>query len=227
MRYREVGDLMVTPGIRVHRGTALEEVAATLSQHHVSAVPVVDQDECPVGVVSAGDLRRSERHLPDSRNALSPSRPHPGPAGNVMRDAPTAGEVMTSPAVTARPGWTVVEAVRVMERRRVKRLPVVDEADQLVGFVSRADLLRVFVRADGAVREEIVSEILDRTLGLGPSQVRVTVKDGRVMLQGIVDHPGLLPIVERLVEGVPGVIEVRDYLAHRRPTPVDGRPAPL
>jgi CBS domain-containing protein len=131
---------------------------------------------------------------------------------------------MTSPAVTARPGWSVVEAARVMERRRVKRLPVVDEADQLVGFVSRADLLRVFVRTDTDVREEIVSEVLDRTLGLGPSQVRVTVNDGRVMLQGIVEQQGMLPVVERLVESVDGVVEVHDFLAYRTATPARGEP---
>jgi CBS domain-containing protein len=106
-----------------------------------------------------------------------------------------------------------------MERRRVKRLPVVNEAEQLVGFIARTDLLRVFLRDDQAVREEIVADVLNRTLGLGPSQVTVTVNDGLVTLQGIVDHRTLLPVVDRLVRGVDGVVAVRNLLAYRADAP--------
>lgn len=226
MPYRSVDDLMTRPGIRVHRGTTVEDVAELLAQHAVRAVPVVDEFECPVGVVSASDLRRNDPRRPDPAEALDPLPPPrrraPGPGNRARRDAATAGEVMTSPAVTARPEWTVVEAARTMERRRVKRLPVVDDADRLVGFLSRADLMRVFLRRDHAVRKEIATDVLDRTLGLGPSQVTVTVNDGRVTLQGIVDHRDLLPVVERLVRGVDGVVEVRNHLAHRSDTPKDG-----
>ena len=210
MPYRSVGELMTRPGVAVRRGTGLEEVAVLLAEHAITAVPVVDEDECPVGVVSKADLRQTEQ-----RRQGGPGNP----VDRTGREPATAGEVMTSPAVTARPQWTVVEAVRTMERRRVKRLPVVNEADQLLGFLGRADVLRIFLRRDRAVREEITAEVLDRTLGLGPSQVTVTVTDGRVTLQGIVDHRDLLPVVDRLTLGVDGVVEVRNHLAYRTATP--------
>lgn len=204
MPHRSVGDLMARPGIRVHRGTRVEKVSALLAEAAIGAVPVVDDGEYPVGVVSRGDLRRGTTYRP---------------GGFARRGATTAGEVMTTPAVTARARWSVVEAARTMERRRVKQLPVVDDADQLVGFLGRADLLRVFLREDQSVREEITTDVLGGTLGLGPSQVTVTVQDGQVTLQGIVDRRDQLPVVDRLVEGVDGVVCVRNHLAYRTDTP--------
>ncbi|OEV31285.1 hypothetical protein AN219_05440, partial [Streptomyces nanshensis] len=148
--------------------------------------------------------------------------PAPAPRRRPSYAAVTAGEIMASPAVTARPGWPVAQAARTMDRRRVKRLAVVDGTDRLVGFLSRADLLRVFVRPDRAVRQEIAGDVLDRTLGIGPTQVRVTVTDGRVTLQGIVERRALLPLVDRLTWGVYGVVEVRNHLAYLTDAPTGG-----
>lgn len=210
MPYRTVGELMAAPGLGVHRSTAAAEVSVLLDEHAISAVPVVDDGGSPVGIVSRGDLHT---RLPRLRSAAE-SGPYP-PHGLGRRPGViTADDVMTSPAVTARPGWTVSQAARTMDRRRVKRLPVVDEVtDRLVGFLSRGDLLRVFVRADPAVRREIAGDVLDRTLGIGPTQVTVTVSEGRVTLQGIVGSRSLLPVVDRLTRGVDGVVDVRNHLA--------------
>lgn len=109
---------------------------------------------------------------------------------------------MTSPAVMARPQWSVVEAARAMARHHVKRLPVVDDAGQLVGIVSRGDLLRVFLRQDPTMREEV----LTRALGLDLGAVTVQVAEGRVTLSG------LIPIAVRLSESVDGVVDVTNHL---------------
>lgn len=213
MPHATVGELMAAPGVSVHRGTTVDEVARLLDEHAFSAVPVVDDEGCPVGVLSRRDLhtgaRRSAAGVPYAR------RPGAGAGGTGGRPfgAATAGEVMTSPAVTAQPDWNVARAARTMERRRVKRLPVVDGSERLVGFLTRADLLRVFVRPDRAVRREIADEVLYRTLGIGPTQVTVTVTDGRVTLQGIVADRSTLPVVDRLTRSVYGVVEVRNHLA--------------
>jgi CBS domain-containing protein len=214
MPYRTVGELMAEPGIRVHRGTATDEVTRLLNEHAISAVPVVDDEGCPVGVVSRGDLRERLRRIRTAGAGVDASGAY-APRGLVGRPplATTAGDVMTSPAVTARPGWAVAQAARTMDHRRVKRLPVVDGRERLVGFLSRADLLRMFVRPDRAVRQEIAVDVLDRTLGIGPTEVTVTVSEGRVTLQGIVDRRALLPVVDRLTQGVDGVVEVRNHLA--------------
>ncbi|MFC4494354.1 CBS domain-containing protein [Streptomyces ovatisporus] len=223
MPYSSVVDLMTAPGIGVRRDTGLEEVAALIADHGIHAVAVVDEEGHPVGVVSQRDLRYGGGR-PLGTRAPSALRSPPGGfagAGQQGRAAPTAGDVMTSPAVTALRTSSLPEAVRTMERRRVGRLPVVDTAEQLVGFLSRTDILRFFLREDEDVRTEIVTEVLEDTLGLGPSQVRVTVTDGRVTLQGIVAHRDLLPVVERLTRGVAGVVEVRNHLAYFTDAPSD------
>ncbi|WP_438828876.1 BON domain-containing protein [Streptomyces gottesmaniae] len=110
---------------------------------------------------------------------------------------------------------STVEAAQVMERHRVKQLPVVDAADRLVGLVSRAELLRVFLRGDRAIREEITADVLPRTLGIAPDAILVRVVDGHVTLRGTVERRSLVSVVVRLCGGVDGVVEVSADLDHR------------
>lgn len=109
----------------------------------------------------------------------------------------------------------MVEAARLMDGHRVKRLPMVDEGGTLVGVVSRGDLLRVFLRRDEAVFVEITQDVLARTLGLTPADVTVGVSDGRVSLKGTVRARSLIPVVERLCGGVDGVVSVSTDVIYR------------
>jgi CBS-domain-containing membrane protein len=213
MWHRMVSDLMTTPVVRVHQETGFKEIAKLLAEYAVTAVPVVDDDERVVGVVSEADLLRKEAAQLDPAGLLPTLRPRP--ADRAKAEATTAEGLMNTPAVTARPQWTAVEAAQVMERHHVKRLPVVDEADRLVGVISRADLLRVFLRGDSAIREEISREVLLRTLGVTPGAVLVRVVDGRVSLEGTVERRSLVPVVVRLCQGVDGVVDVSARLHHR------------
>ncbi|MFF5187346.1 CBS domain-containing protein [Streptomyces sp. NPDC000345] len=213
MWHRTVSDLMTTSVVRVRRDTGFKEIAKLLAEYGITAVPVVDDDERPVGVVSEADLLRKEAAQSDPAGLLPVLRP--GPAARAKAEAATAEGLMNSPAVTARPQWTVVEAAQVMERHHVKRMPVVDEAGSLVGLISRADLLRVFLRGDSAIREEISGDVLVRTLGITPDAVTVRVVDGRVSLEGIVERKSLVPVVVRLCRGVDGVVDVTSDLRHR------------
>ncbi|MER5583223.1 CBS domain-containing protein [Streptomyces asoensis] len=213
MRHRTVSDLMTTSVVKVHRDTGFKEIAKLLAEHDITAVPVVNDEERVMGVVSEADLLRKEAAQLDPAGLLPVL--HPGPADRAKAEATTAAGLMHSPAVTAGPQWTAVEAAQVMERHRVKRLPVVDEAGRLVGLISRADLLRVFLRSDSAVREEISGEVLLRTLGIMPEAVTVRVVDGRVSLKGRVERKSLVPVVIRLCQGVDGVVDVSAELRHR------------
>ncbi|MEU3620008.1 CBS domain-containing protein [Streptomyces sp. NPDC006872] len=141
MWHRMVSNLVTTSVVRVSRDTGFKEIAKLLAEYGITAVPVVDDDERPVGVVSEADLLRKEAAQLDPVGLLPVLRPRP--TARAKAEAARADGLMNSPAVTARPQWTAVEAAQVMERHRVKRLPVVDEADRLVGIISRADLLRV------------------------------------------------------------------------------------
>lgn len=213
MRNRNVSDLMTHMVYRVGPDTSFKHIVEILSDHDITAVPVVDDCDRPMGIVSEADLLRRESGQPDPAGLLNVLDTQDAPPAEIVEA--TAERLMTSPAIVAHPEWSTVEAARVMDRHHVKRLPVVDETGRLVGIVSRADLLRVFLRRDSLIREEISGALLNRTLGISPDEVSVDVDDGRVRLRGRVDRRSLVPVVLRLCEGVDGVVDVIADLDYR------------
>ncbi|MFD8351172.1 CBS domain-containing protein [Streptomyces coelicoflavus] len=211
MQHRTIGDLMTWPVVHVRTDATFKAVAATLAHNDVTAVPVVDDVGRPIGVVSEADLVRRVAQRPDP---AGPTR-LPEPTDRSAGENVTVEELMTAPAVCARPEWTVVEAARIMVAEGVKRLPVVDEAERLVGIVSRGDLLRVFLRRDDSLREEISRDVLVRTLGLAPADMTVEVDEGQVTIEGLLDDAQLVPVVERLCLGVDGVVSVDMHVSGR------------
>ncbi|MFE7812275.1 CBS domain-containing protein [Streptomyces sp. NPDC057433] len=210
MLHRLVGDLMTSAVVSVRQDTGFKDVAERLTEHDITAVPVVDEQGHPVGMVSEADLLRTQESQADPGGHLTTA--HLLPAERAKAHALTAEGLMSSPAVTARPQWSVVEAARAMARHHVKRLPVVDDADRMVGIISRGDLLRVFLRRDITICEEITRDVFTRTLGLSPGAVTVQVSDGRVTLSGTVPQESLIPIAVRLSESVDGVVDVTHHL---------------
>lgn len=213
MHHRTVEELMSRDVVRARPDTPFKELVRLLEENGVTAVPVVDKLGRPMGVVSEADLLRksADQADPTGRTPI----PHLEAWERAKAEGSRAEELMSAPAVCARPEWTVVEAARLMETQNVKRLPVVDEADRLLGIVSRADLLRVFLRRDDAIREEITGDVLQRTLGLDPRDVTAEVRDGRVTLAGTVEHKSLIPVIEQLCRGIDGVVSVTAQIAFR------------
>ncbi|MEU2337895.1 CBS domain-containing protein [Streptomyces sp. NPDC006654] len=214
MHHRTVEELMTRRVVRALRDTSFKELVRLLADNDVTAVPVVDDLGRPLGVVSEADLMRksADQADPSGRTPV----PHLEAWERAKAEGSRAEELMSAPAVCARPDWSVVEAARLMETQHVKRLPVVDEADRLLGIVSRGDLLRVFLRGDDAIREEITRELLRGTLGIEPADVAAEVREGRVELNGTVEYRSLVPVVEQLCRGVDGVVSVTGNLAWRR-----------
>lgn len=219
MRHRTVEELMSRDVVRARPDTPFKELVRLLEENGVTAVPVVDELGRPMGVVSEADLLRksADQADPSGRTPI----PHLEAWERAKAEGSRAVELMSAPAVCARREWTVVEAARLMETQNVKRLPVVDEADRLLGIVSRGDLLRVFLRRDDAIREEITGDVLQRTLGLDPRDVTAEVSDGRVALAGTVEYRSLIPVIEQLCRGVDGVVSVTAQIAFRRDNPRD------
>lgn len=120
---------------------------------------------------------------------------------------------MSSPAVTVHPNATLSEAARIMARRRVKRLPVVDTIGLLQGVVSRGDLLKVFLRPDEEIADEVRRSVLTQLPIITP--VTVAVAEGVVTLGGSLPDRGLVPVLARAVRAVEGVVDVRIDLVHR------------
>jgi CBS domain-containing protein len=210
-----VRDVMTTRVVAVRRDASFKEMAAMLRSSRISAFPVVDDARRVIGVVSEADLLVKEAVQADGTSliaALRHFREDDKAAGI------TAGDLMTSPAVTIGPDATVEEAARRMYDRKVKRLPVVTKAGLLVGIISRVDVLAVFDRPDAQIRLEVVRQVLPDILSRPPDGIDVTAKDGIVTLAGRVrsDHEG--QAILDAVRHVQGVVAVRDRLSR----PADG-----
>ncbi|MCU7826486.1 CBS domain-containing protein [Kitasatospora sp. DSM 101779] len=210
MQHRSVHDVMTQEVVTARPDTPFKEVVGLFHRNDITAVPVLDEQDRPIGMVSEADLIRKEAVLPDPEGR-TPGRWLP-PKDRARAEAETAGGLMTTPAVTARPTWSVPEAARQMDKHKVKRLPVVDEAGRLVGIVSRRDLLQVFLRHDAAIREEIVHDVFGQILWTPSEDVRVTVQDGVVNVAGRLPRRSLIPIAEQLCRAVDGVVAVHQTL---------------
>ncbi|MFE3854326.1 CBS domain-containing protein [Streptomyces griseorubiginosus] len=201
-----VSDVMTRSVAVVGRTTAFKDIVRTMQDRKVSAVPVVDDGNEVVGVVSEADLLPKEEFRDSDPDRYTQLRrlSDLAKAGSV-----TAGEMMTSPALTVRADATLALAPREMARARVKRLPVVDETGHLEGIVSRADLLKVFLRDDEDIAEEVRREVVSYLFPSPASTVLVEVRDGVVTLGGRVHDPSLVPVAARLVRAVEGVVDVQ------------------
>ncbi|MFJ4201164.1 CBS domain-containing protein [Streptomyces sviceus] len=214
MKATKIGALMVEDVITVDRDTPFKEVARLLGEHHISGLPVVDEDDRVLGVISETDLMLRQARGPAAPSALGRLRLRVRGTAAKSR-ARTAEGLMTAPAVTVRADATLPEAARLMARRRVERLPVVDEEDRLVGIVTRRDLLEVFLRADDDIRRAVEQEVLLNTLWLAPQNITVLVRDGVVTLAGELERRSEKSIALRTTGRVDGVVGVVDHLSYR------------
>ncbi|WP_043911841.1 CBS domain-containing protein [Kitasatospora griseola] len=211
MQHRTVQDVMTRDVIVAHRETTFKEIAGLFHRHDITAVPIVDDQDHPVGIVSEADLIRKEAALLDERHPVTRwLHPH----GQYRAEAEIAEEMMTSPVVTARADWPLVEAAGVMHHKKLKRLPVTDEDGRLTGIVSRSDLLRPFLRENDSIREKITHNVLLDTLWLPADAVHVTVDDGIVTLTGTVERKSLIPVIESMCHSLDGVVAVRQTLGY-------------
>lgn len=100
----------------------------------------------------------------------------------------------------------------MMERERVKRLPVVDDDGQLVGLVSRADMLRAFVRPDQDIIQEIQDHVMRKILWIDPNRATIECVDGNVVLRGKLETRSDANLLVELTRRLDGVASVADHL---------------
>ncbi|NGN62468.1 CBS domain-containing protein [Streptomyces sp. A7024] len=218
MKHRKIGNVMTSDVVTVQLSTPFKEVARLLQSHGISGLPVVDDDEQVLGVISETDLMLRQAEQPDPY--APPRRRLPRITSRARRAygkarAQTAEQLMSKPAITVRPGDTVTQAARTMTEHGVERLPVVDEESRLIGIVTRRDLLQVFVRPDEEIRQEIVDEVLVRALWVIPQLVRVTVAQGVVTFEGELERQSEVEIAEQLAKRIDGVIGVVNKMTYR------------
>jgi CBS domain-containing protein len=218
-----VRDVMTKDVVFVGPDTGYKELVQVMLRNAVSALPVIDAGGQVIGIVSEMDLmckvefavtEAPTRHRLERRQQR---------LTRAKSEADTAAELMTSPVKTISDNATVAAAAVMMHREGVKRLPVVDASGVLLGIVSRADVLRGYLRPDAEIRWEVAEEVLRRGMWLMPEQVQVTVNQGIVTLTGHVERSSLAHITIQLVRATAGVVDVVDKLTFRADDTVDPR----
>ncbi len=204
-----VSDVMTLAAVAVGRRASYKEMVELMREWNISAMPVLEGDGRVIGVVSEADLLLKEQY-----RLADPQRPPEFADELAKASACYAEDLMSSPAVTVHADVTIAEAARIMARRRIKRLPVTDNAGLLQGVVGRGDLLKVFLRTDEEVAEEIRHTVL-------PSlprdvRIRISVAEGVVVLSGQIPDRSLVTLVTRAVRAVEGVVDIRLDLTGRQ-----------
>ncbi len=213
-RHRTVSDVMTR---RVHVAsphTPFKLLVRLIEENRVSAIPIVDQQGLPVGIVSESDLLLKERHheLESKQNLVHPFKRR---RDRAKADGVVASELMTSPLITIECGATLSQVASRMQERKVRHLVVVDERGRIAGIVSRSDLLQVFLRTDEDLREEVVSKLIPAILLPSPESLGVEVSCNVVTLSGEVDRRSDAKILTRLTRELDGVVDVIDRLTYK------------
>jgi CBS domain-containing protein len=186
----KVREIMTRPVTTVYTDTPVEEAAALLATHNITSLPVLDDNDLVVGIVSEADLIRDRMPRHDYETA---ERGHP---------AHRVWQVMTETVVCLTDSADTADVAELMLSYDVRAVPIVD-GGRLEGIVSRRDLLRTLVRDDDVV----AAEVRER-LGFYSGQHgrwTVSVQDGEVSLGGSFDDEAERQVVTVLARTVPGV----------------------
>lgn len=215
--------IMTRHVISVEADTPLLEAAKLMLQHHISGLPVVDRAGKLIGIVSEGDfIRRSEIGTQRKRGRWLKFLLGPGTSATdfVQAHGRKVGEVMTEDLCTVTEGAPLEDAVRLMERRNVKRLPVL-RGEELVGILTRSDLLRAVASLardvpdptadDDHIRRRVIAAIQNNDWA--PMQLGVIVRDGIVHISGIISDEDYRKAIIVAAENVAGVRLVHDHLS--------------
>jgi len=217
-------DVMISPVITIRKSATVREVARILLEKRISAVPVVDNIGKLVGMITESDLMR--------RAEAGTERPYSWWVHFLAGDATVAADyvkshatrvedVMTSDVVTATPETSLHEIASLFEEHRIKRVPIVNEDGDLVGIVSRANLIQVVASArpklemtlpDTTIRQKLLSQ-LKKQSWTHAHNLSVTVTDGVVDLWGDAQSSEERKAIRVAAENIPGVVAVNDHLA--------------
>ena len=222
-----VKDVMTKDVVSVRETAEYKDIVSVMRELHISAFPVLDDQDHLVGVVSEADLLLKEV----GQGALGGYLISTGRRGERAKAAGfTAADLMSSPALTIGPEDSVAGAARLMHDRHVKRLPVVDDEGCLVGILSRVDVLSVFDRPDGQIQDEVIKNIILGSFALDADQINVTVRSGVVTISGQVESRAVSRDLIDALKHAEGVVGVRSRLSYPPPDPSEGivhlRPRP-
>ena len=213
-RHRTVADMMTA---RVHvasPSTPFKLLVRLIQENKISAIPIVDQQGIPVGVVSEADLLLKERRNEiEAESRILHLRHHKRDIAK--SEGLVASDLMTAPPVTVSAHATLTEAARLMQQRSIRRLIVVDDDGRINGIVSRSDLLQVFLRTDEDLRGEVLDKVVPAILLDQSPSIDVEVSSNVITLSGVVDRKSDAEILTRLTRDLDGVVGVVNELTYR------------
>lgn len=224
-------DIMTSDVVSVRPDTPLEDVIRLMLSHRISGLPVVENGAV-IGMVSEGDLLRrpeigTERRPRHWLQLFGSSETDA--ADYVRTHGVTAGEVMTTDVASVTETTPLEDIARLLESRRIKRVPVLREG-ALVGIVSRADLLRGVAsrlgparqESDGEIRASLLAELKAHPSWAPlPAEISVLVQDGVVHYWGYVRSEAQRKAMIVAAERIAGVRRVEDHLLQwKEPDPL-------
>ncbi len=196
----QVLDLMTTEVFKVSPATPIKEAAQLMFRHRVSGLPVVEEDGTLTGIITEADFLRLEVARGEADD--------PAPVEEVA-------EIMTRGVVTIGPEESLAEAAKIMVVQDVKRLPVVDDQERLLGIISRLDIVAVFTRPDEVIEDEIREDLVRRVLFVDPDVMDVSVRSGVVTFRGEIGTRNESRLLEELARRLDGVMRVDNQLSWR------------
>ncbi|MCC7103534.1 MAG: CBS domain-containing protein [Chloroflexi bacterium] len=222
-------DIMTRDVVTVRRDTPVREVLALLIAHRISGVPVVDDHQRILGIISEGDLILRERALRRRTGNAFLFQQLFGDHAKLAEEyrkahGRVAREVMTRQVISCPPSAPVEEIAHIMAEKRIKRVPIVED-DRLVGLVSRADVVKVAMQrllalessdtvealSDEEIAKKLV-ELLRQEPWAEVERLQITVRDGVVLLEGSAETVAEREAIELAARRIPGVLDVRDSL---------------
>lgn len=206
-----VADVMTRDPATVAPDTSLRDAAAVLLDQGVSGLPVTDDEGRLVGIITEADFVAAEAERGDSGRhrilAALLGREH-----SALGSAERVGDVMARSVETVHETDTVAAVAHAMLRHKVKRLPVVDRTGKLVGIVSRADVVKSFVREDVSIVADVETLLANRVIIVEPGAVTVTSNGGVVGLEGEVETRSEAEALAEIVAHLDGVLRVENRL---------------
>lgn len=207
MKLRE---LMTTDVITIGPDASLKGAARRMIEAGVSGLPVTDDSGSLVGVISEADFVKNEA----GRRAAKRARLLRWFTGDneIPETERMVRDVMTPDVITLGAEADHAEAARVMKNAGIKRIPVVGDAGELIGLVSRSDILRAFARSDGDIVAEIKEHLMRKVLWIDPRLVTIVCEDGNVALIGNLETRSDATLLVELTGRLDGVVSVNDRL---------------
>jgi CBS domain-containing protein len=193
--------VMTTEVVCVAPDTPFKECVDMIRVHRVGALPVVDDSGRLLGILSESDLLRKEERATGRDEPRATAR--------------TAAYAMTRTVITSTPESSLGQAARLMHAASIRHLPITDAEGRLIGIVSRADLLKVFLRSDESIRREIAEVLLPRAFGIPSGGLEIEVREGVVHVGGEVATSSTAQLIVAFIDRIEGVVGVEGEVGYR------------